>query len=78
MSTHALLGLVEEISNALDNKKYATGVFSDQKKAFDTVDLHILANKINLCGVILINDKLTWINHISLVKSKLSKCCAIM
>ena len=27
---------------------------------------------------ILINDKLTWKNHISLVKSKLSKCCAIM
>ena len=27
---------------------------------------------------ILIDDKLTWKNHISLTKSKLSKCCAIM
>ena len=45
MSTHALLELVEEISNALDNKKYATGVLIDLKKAFDTVDHHILANK---------------------------------
>ena len=31
----------------------------------------------NILGV-LIDAKLTWKNHISLVKSKLSKCCAIM
>ena len=27
---------------------------------------------------VLINDKLTWKHHISLLKSKLSKCCAVM
>ena len=27
---------------------------------------------------VLIDDKLTWKHHISLLKSKLSKCCAVM
>ena len=30
--------LIEEITNATDNKKHAIGVFIDLKKAFDTVD----------------------------------------
>ena len=58
MSTsRALLGLVEEITNALDNKKYAIGVFVDLKKAFDTVDLDILAKQIisMVCAVLHMN-----------------------
>ena len=39
MSTcHAILELVEEITNCLDNNKYSIGVCIDLKKAFDTVD----------------------------------------
>ena len=34
------------LRNALDNKKYAIGVFVDLRKAFDTVDYDILAKKI--------------------------------
>ena len=37
MSTYrAVLKLVGNITNTLDNNKYAIGVFVDQKKAFDT------------------------------------------
>ena len=44
MSTfHAILELIEEITNSLDNNKYFIGVFIDLKKAFDTVDHDVLA-----------------------------------
>ena len=39
--------LIEEISNATDNKKHAIGVSIDLKKAFDTVDHEILFKKLN-------------------------------
>ena len=52
MSTsHAVKDLIEEISNATDNKKHAIGVFIDLKKAFDTVDHEILIKKLNFYGV---------------------------
>ena len=52
MSTsHALLELVEEITSSLDNKKYSVGIFIDLKKAFDTIDHDILANKLYFYGV---------------------------
>ena len=51
MSTsHAILELVEEITNCLDNNKYVIGVFIDIKKTFDTVD-HVLAKKKYFYGV---------------------------
>ena len=43
--------LIEEISNATDNKKHAIGVFIDLKKAFDRVDHEILIKKLNIYGV---------------------------
>ena len=42
----AVMELIEEITNATDNKKHAIGVFIDLKKAFDTVDHRILIKKI--------------------------------
>ena len=49
MSTSlAVLELIEEISNATDNKKHAIGVFIDLKKAFDTVDHEIHIKKCNI------------------------------
>ena len=44
-TSHAILELVEEITNCLDNNKYYIGVFIDLKKAFDTVDHDVLATK---------------------------------
>ena len=52
MSTsHAIMELIEEISNATDNTKHAIGVFINLKKAFDTVDHEILIKKFNFYGV---------------------------
>ena len=47
----AILDLVEEISTALDNKKYTIGVFIDLKKAFDTIDNNLLCKKLEYLGV---------------------------
>lgn len=41
----ALLELVEEITNAIDNKIYAAGTFIDLKRAFDTIEHNILLKK---------------------------------
>ena len=38
----AVMELIEEITNATDNKKHAIGVFIDLKKEFDTVDHEII------------------------------------
>ena len=37
---------IEEITNAIDNKRYATGIFIDLKKAFDTIN-HDIINKLD-------------------------------
>ena len=47
----AVMELIEEITNATDNKKHAIGVFIDLKKAFDTVDHRILIKKLEHYGV---------------------------
>ena len=39
---HALTSLTELIRRALDEDKFACGVFIDLQKAFDTVDRNIL------------------------------------
>ena len=52
MSTSlAILELVEEISNSLDNHESTAGVFIDLKKAFDTVDHGILTKKLYHYGI---------------------------
>ena len=50
-TTHALISLTEKIREALDNNKYACGIFIDLKKAFDTVDHNILLKKLEHYGV---------------------------
>ena len=49
-TNHCLLDLTENIRKALDDNKYAAGVFVDQK-AFDTVDHDILLAKLNHFGI---------------------------
>ena len=39
---HAIITLVDRITSSLDTGDLVIGVFLDQKKAFDTVDHHIL------------------------------------
>lgn len=47
----ALMELIEEITNCVDNKKYAIGIFIDLKKAFDTINHDILLEKMERYGM---------------------------
>ena len=48
---NALLSIVESIQSHLDKNKFCAGVFVDLKKAFDTVDHHILLYKLEHYGI---------------------------
>ena len=47
----ALLSAVDKITQAIDNKEHTIGLFLDLKKAFDTVNLSILLNKLERVGI---------------------------
>ena len=47
----ALLDLTEDIRKAIDDNKFAFGVFIDLQKAFDTVDHTILLKKLYHYGI---------------------------
>ena len=50
-TNHALINIVDTISNAIDTGKMAAGVFVDFQKAFDTVDHSILISKLDHYGI---------------------------
>ena len=47
----ALLPLTDRITAALDEGKIVIGIFLDFSKAFDTVDHHILSQKLEHYGI---------------------------
>ena len=47
----ALLDFYDKISSHIDNNLYTIGVFIDLKKAFDTIDHHILLKKLYFYGI---------------------------
>jgi hypothetical protein len=47
----ALLSLVDDISEELNNKNYSIGIFIDLSKAFDTINHKLLIRKLNHYGV---------------------------
>ena len=47
----AVVDLYDRISEAIDKKEYAVGIFLDLSKAFDTVDHDILFEKLEYHGV---------------------------
>ena len=50
-TSHAVLSIIQKISDALENGKFAYAVFIDLEKAFDTVDHSILLHKLNHYGI---------------------------
>ena len=47
----ALIDLMDDLTNAIDNREYTVRVFIDLKKAFDTLDHDILLRKLDHYGV---------------------------
>lgn len=47
----ALTKIIDDITCNLDQKMYSVGIFIDLSKAFDTIDHHILINKLQRYGV---------------------------
>ena len=50
-TAHAVIGLIENIEKAIDNKMFVCGVFVDLQNAFDTVDHNILLHKLSYYGI---------------------------
>ena len=50
-TAHAIMNLLEIISEALENNEYTLAIFLDLKKAFDTVDHTILLEKLHHYGI---------------------------
>ena len=50
-TSHALIDITETIRQALDNKKFACGIFVDLQKTFDTVNHDILIAKLEHYGI---------------------------
>ena len=48
---HALIKFIDSICDSFNQNKYTLVVFIDLSKAFDTVDLNILIDKLNLYGI---------------------------
>uniref|UniRef100_A0A3Q3JDA1 Reverse transcriptase domain-containing protein n=1 Tax=Monopterus albus TaxID=43700 RepID=A0A3Q3JDA1_MONAL len=47
----AITDLMEDITSAMDEKKYTMGIFIDLKKAFDTVNHELLMDKLEKYGI---------------------------
>ena len=50
-TSHALISIVEQIRNNLDNQIFSCAVFVDLEKAFDTVNHDILISKLDYYGI---------------------------
>ena len=50
-TTHAILSLVDYLTNSFEINKLTCGIFLDISKAFDTIDHNILLSKLCKCGI---------------------------
>ena len=69
ITEHAILDIINQIENNMDNKMYSCGIFIDLKKAFDRVDHLILLQKLDhygVCGVTLTSSVPTACSRLTL------------
>ena len=81
-TNHAIIALTELVREALDNKKFAAGIFIDLKKAFDTVEHSILLHKLHHYGIRgkpfdLIKSYLTNRSHSTLIQNHIDQAISI-
>ena len=57
----ALLKLIDDISEEIDNKNFSVSVFIDLSKAFDTINHDIVIKKLNAYGII--DVALEWLKN---------------
>ena len=50
---HAIIKLVDKITNAIENNEFTVGIFLDLSKAFDTVNQSTLQKKLYFYGIFL-------------------------
>ena len=50
-TSHAILELMENVTNALDKKQSVIGIFIDLKKTFDTINHNLLLSKLEYYGI---------------------------
>ena len=50
-TSHALIGLHEQLTKSIDDKLSTIDVFIDLKKAFDTIDYTMMLQKLNRYGI---------------------------
>ena len=62
----ALVDLIEELTNSIDNKMITIGIFIDLKKAFDTINHDLLLRKLECYGIRGVSHK--WLS--SYIKSR--------
>ena len=56
-TTQAVTLIIDKIQRAIENKSYSCGIFLDPSKAFDTVNHHILTQKLECHGICrIVND----------------------
>ena len=70
---HAILELIDQVSNAFGNSNFVLGVFIDLSKVFDTVNHNILSEKLSMYGVK--RNNLKWFHsYLSETVYRISKC----
>ena len=55
-TSHALIHSTDKIREQLDSRNFASGIFVDLQKVFDTVDHDILIQKLNHYGIKVANN----------------------
>ena len=50
-TTHAILHLIDKVTNGMDNSEHTLGIFLDFSKAFDSLDHNIILFKLNYYGI---------------------------